>query len=121
MRPGQAAMSQRFDPSTLPLHGLRLIEASAGTGKTFSLAGLYLRLIVERNANVRDILVMTFTRAATQELRERIRARLADAARIAHAPEWAQSGDPEHRFTQQILERSGQERAVLARRLADAA
>ena len=69
--------SQPFDAATLPLNGLRLIEASAGTGKTFSLAGLYLRVIVEERASVREILVMTFTRAATQELRERIRARLA--------------------------------------------
>ena len=61
------SQAQPFDAATLPLHGLRLIEASAGTGKTFSLAGLYLRLIVEENASVRDILVMTFTRAATQE------------------------------------------------------
>ena len=63
---------QPFDLHTFPLDGLRLIEASAGTGKTFSLAGLYLRLLVEKRLEVRDILVMTFTRAATQELRERI-------------------------------------------------
>jgi len=97
------SQDQPFEAATLPLHGLRLIEASAGTGKTFSLAGLYLRLIIEEGVSVRDILVMTFTRAATQELRERIRARLADAARIAYAPEHAVVGNPEHAFTQQIL------------------
>lgn len=113
--------SQPFDAATLPLSGLRLIEASAGTGKTFSLAGLYLRLIVEQRASVRDILVMTFTRAATQELRERIRARLADAARIAHAPELAVPGNAEHRFTQQIIAGCEEAPEALARRLADAA
>ncbi|HET7314508.1 exodeoxyribonuclease V subunit beta [Salinisphaera sp.] len=113
--------SRPFDAATLPLHGLRLIEASAGTGKTFSLAGLYLRLIVEQRASVRDILVMTFTRAATQELRERIRARLADAARIAYAPEHADPNNAEHAFTQQILANRDEERAALARRLVDAA
>jgi len=66
----------------MPLSGLRLVEASAGTGKTFSLAGLYLRLLVEQRLDVRDILVMTFTRAATQELRERIRARGAGSFRL---------------------------------------
>ncbi|ROO25973.1 exodeoxyribonuclease V subunit beta [Salinisphaera orenii] len=116
-----APHSRDFDTATLPLHGLRLIEASAGTGKTFSLAGLYLRLIVEQGASVRDILVMTFTRAATQELRERIRARLADAARIAHAPEHARPGNAEHAFTLRILEHSDEARGALARRLADAA
>ncbi|MES1930573.1 exodeoxyribonuclease V subunit beta [Salinisphaera dokdonensis CL-ES53] len=112
---------QPFEAASLPLSGLRLIEASAGTGKTFSLAGLYLRLIVEENASVRDILVMTFTRAATQELRERIRARLADAARIAYAPEHAVAGNAEHEFTQQILATRDEEPIALARRLADAA
>jgi exodeoxyribonuclease V beta subunit len=113
--------SQPFDAATLPLRGLRLIEASAGTGKTFSLAGLYLRLIIEEDASVRDILVMTFTRAATQELRERIRSRLADAARIAYAPEHAQAGNAEHDFTLTILENRDEDRVTLARRLADAA
>lgn len=120
-RMSEAPHSRDFDTATLPLHGLRLIEASAGTGKTFSLAGLYLRLIVEQGASVRDILVMTFTRAATQELRERIRARLADAARIAHAPEHARPGSAEHAFTLRILEHCDEARAALARRLADAA
>ena len=77
-------------PITFPLHGTRLIEASAGTGKTFTLAALYLRLVLghgEENAFSRpllppEILVVTFTEAATEELRERIRDRLADAARI---------------------------------------
>ena len=77
-------------PITFPLHGTRLIEASAGTGKTFTLAALYLRLVLghgDENGFSRpllppEILVVTFTEAATEELRERIRDRLADAARI---------------------------------------
>ncbi|HAN67577.1 MAG TPA: hypothetical protein DCQ70_03675, partial [Halieaceae bacterium] len=52
---------------TLPLHGRQLIEASAGTGKTFNIARLFLRLLVERELPVQQILVMTFTRAATAE------------------------------------------------------
>ncbi|MDQ2068974.1 exodeoxyribonuclease V subunit beta [Natronospira bacteriovora] len=96
---------ERFDAATVPLHGLRLIEASAGTGKTFSLAGLYLRLLLEQWLSVREILVMTFTRAATQELRERIRARLGQAARLAMDPDSAEDDDHEQQFALTIIER----------------
>ena len=63
---------------SLPLHGLHLIEASAGTGKTYTLALLFLRLLLERRLEVDQILVVTFTRPATGELRDRIRGRLRD-------------------------------------------
>src|SRR5690606_2557502 len=74
----------------LPLRGSQLIEASAGTGKTFTISALYVRLVLGHGGAERgfgrpllppEILVVTFTDAATQELRERIRARLAEAAR----------------------------------------
>ncbi len=73
---------QRLEPMTLPLSGERLIEASAGTGKTFTIGLLYLRLLLgigphntaySRPLTVAEILVVTFTEAATAELRERIR------------------------------------------------
>lgn len=60
------------------LDGINLIEASAGTGKTWNICGLYLRLLLERGLDVRQILVVTFTNAATAELRERIRARIVE-------------------------------------------
>ncbi len=63
----------------LPLDGIRLIEASAGTGKTFTLA-LFTRLVVEQGLRIGQILAVTFTDAATQELRKRIRERLAGRA-----------------------------------------
>ncbi|WP_267127526.1 UvrD-helicase domain-containing protein, partial [Xanthomonas sacchari] len=66
----------------LPLHGVRLIEASAGTGKTFTLATLFTRLVVERGLRLGQLLAVTFTEAATQELRRRIRERLALAATL---------------------------------------
>ena len=59
--------------------GTSLVEASAGTGKTFTIAGLFLRLILEKNLSVREILVVTYTVAATEELRHRIRHTLAKA------------------------------------------
>ena len=60
-----------------PFAGRSLIEASAGTGKTWTLTALYVRLLLEKQLSVSQILVVTYTTAATAELRERIRARLA--------------------------------------------
>jgi len=62
-----------------PLSGTNLIEASAGTGKTYAISIIFLRLIVENDFRIEDILVVTFTIPATMELRLRIRDRLKDA------------------------------------------
>ncbi|PZW69982.1 DNA helicase/exodeoxyribonuclease V beta subunit [Pseudomonas sp. URMO17WK12:I1] len=85
-------MSQPARPLALsfPLHGSRLIEASAGTGKTYTISALYLRLILRHGGDAAfrepllppQILVVTFTDAATRELRDRIRARLVEAATV---------------------------------------
>lgn len=64
---------QELDLITCPLVGTNLIEASAGTGKTYTISGLFLRLLLERQLAVHEILVVTFTEAATEELRDRIR------------------------------------------------
>ena len=69
---------QPLDVFDCPLEGIRQIEASAGTGKTWNICGLYLRLLLERGLPVQQILVVTFTKAATAELRERIRQRIVD-------------------------------------------
>jgi exodeoxyribonuclease V beta subunit len=68
-----------LDPLTTPLKGRNLIEASAGTGKTYAISNIYVQLVVEGNLNTEEILVVTFTKAATEELKGRIRGRLADA------------------------------------------
>jgi len=60
------------------IDGSHLIEASAGTGKTWTICGLYLRLLLEKKLDVQQILVVTFTNAATAELRDRIRTRIAE-------------------------------------------
>ena len=66
-------MVQRFDANTYPLDpGLRLLEASAGTGKTFALAHLCLRLITETRHPLERLLVVTYTEASADELRSRI-------------------------------------------------
>lgn len=69
---------------TVPLTGAHLIEASAGTGKTYTITYLYLRLLLERGLDVEEILVVTFTEAATAELKDRIRALLSEALRVVH-------------------------------------
>ena len=61
-----------------PLEGITLIEASAGTGKTWNICGLVLRLLLEKPLELQQILVVTFTNAATAELRERIRSRIVE-------------------------------------------
>ncbi len=63
----------KLDLLTFPLEGRNLIEASAGTGKTYTIAALYLRVLIEQRCHPQQILVVTFTKAATHELRERIR------------------------------------------------
>jgi len=68
-----------FDLARSPLEGRNLIEASAGTGKTYTIAALFLRLLLEQGLEVGQILVVTFTEAATEELRDRIRQRIRDA------------------------------------------
>jgi exodeoxyribonuclease V beta subunit len=68
-----------FDLLNAPLQGRNLIEANAGTGKTYAISGLFLRLIVEHALQVGEILVMTYTVAATEELKDRIRCTLSRA------------------------------------------
>ena len=75
---------QALNPLTIPLIGQSLIEASAGTGKTYTITGLYLRYLlgmqIEGELNtplsVEQILVVTFTDAATQEIKDRVRSRI---------------------------------------------
>ncbi|MBW2606091.1 MAG: exodeoxyribonuclease V subunit beta [Deltaproteobacteria bacterium] len=70
---------QKFDILNTPLSGTNLIEASAGTGKTYAISGLFVRLIIESQFTADQILVVTFTKAATDELKERIRKKLMEA------------------------------------------
>ena len=73
-----------FDPqNTELLTGINLIEASAGTGKTYAIAMLVLRFVVEQNLDIKQVLVVTFTKAAIEELKDRIRSRLVDARLVA--------------------------------------
>ncbi|MEJ5359742.1 MAG: UvrD-helicase domain-containing protein [Desulfobacterales bacterium] len=94
---------KRFDALAVPLQGVSLIEAAAGTGKTHAVEELFLRLVVEAEIPVEEIVVVTFTRAATAELRDRIYRRAAGwAARLAGAE--PRGGDP---LLDRLLDRHG--------------
>ncbi|MFC3151664.1 exodeoxyribonuclease V subunit beta [Litoribrevibacter euphylliae] len=110
-------MAISLNPMTFPLYGERLIEASAGTGKTYTITSLYLRLLLghgvpssddvphtndeiptafSRKLLVDEILVVTFTEAATQELKDRIRKRIKEARKAfeQYLDDQVVSGDP---------------------------
>ena len=82
-----------FDPLQMPLSGVHSISASAGTGKTFTITTLYLRLLLEGGCSTDQILVTTFTEAATSELRDRLRSRLIDALQLLRS--YPESADAE--------------------------
>lgn len=101
-----AHLLKPLDLYTLPLAGTQLVEASAGTGKTWTIAGLYVRLLLETDATLDRLLVVTFTRAATAELRDRLRGRLVEVEQALLA---GASADP---FCQWALQRfEGEARA----------
>ena len=70
-----------FEPG-FELEGPHLVAASAGTGKTYNIQNIYARLVAEKGFRVAQIQVMTFTEAATKELRARVRAVLSNMARF---------------------------------------
>ncbi|WP_448213919.1 exodeoxyribonuclease V subunit beta [Colwellia sp. MEBiC06753] len=94
-----------LDAQTLPLNGKHLIEASAGTGKTFNITRIYLRLLLERELSVEQILVMTFTKDATEEIKSRIGNTLRHA--LANWYELAQNDS----FYQSLAEKVSAEKA----------
>jgi len=78
---------QPFDPATVALQGSNLIEASAGTGKTYSIAILILRLVLEKKMPIQQILMVTFTKAAVAELETRIRHFMRNALKVSEGME----------------------------------
>ncbi len=113
-----------FDVFNCSLDGINLIEASAGTGKTWNICGLYLRLLLERDLEVPRILVVTFTNAATAELRERVRARIVETLAWLRAGEGdgaAPHGDPfVPDLVRAVEQRAPRDRVRLERKLISA-
>ncbi|MDQ3382317.1 MAG: UvrD-helicase domain-containing protein [Actinomycetota bacterium] len=80
---------QQFDIRDPLPTGTTLLEASAGTGKTWTIGALVTRFVAEGEATLEEMLVVTFGRAASQELRERVRAQLVEAERALADPDTA--------------------------------
>jgi exodeoxyribonuclease V beta subunit len=97
----------------LPPTGVSVLEASAGTGKTWAVASLAARFVAEGLADLDDLLVITFSRAATQELRDRVRTRFAEVADLLDGPADA-GGDVLHR----VLTHDGAGRPLPAEEIA---
>ena len=108
--------SARYDPFEPIGRGRTVIEASAGTGKTFTIAAAVTRLVAEEGLSLEEILVVTFTRAATAELKGRIRKRMVETLR---ALEGRPSGEPDDHM-RILLEAAAEERRRRARRLGEA-
>ena len=106
-----------FDCATEVLEpGVTLLEASAGTGKTYALARIFLRLVVEEGVEVGKLLTVTFTTAATEELRGRIRELLVEALACLQGKQDS-NGDPTINRIMS-LESLPVEKAILRLRLA---
>ncbi len=90
-----------------PLEGSNLTEASAGTGKTYAIAALFLRLVLEQHLAVDEILVVTFTQAATEELKDRIRNKLREAVQAVSL------GGSEDAFLSRLVKRHRDSKAAL--------
>jgi exodeoxyribonuclease V beta subunit len=102
-----------FNPLLVELVGRNVVTASAGTGKTYAITLLVVRLVVERALDVRRILVVTFTEAATAELRGRIRTRLRDAVQAYRLAGVGGSGDRD--LDDYVATRAGTRAVDLAR------
>ena len=98
-----------FDPSLSPLEGICVVEASAGTGKTYSLSLLYLRALIEQKRTPAEILVLTFSRAAANDLRTRIHAMLERALSFDPA---APTTDAFERLLGRLYAREGEQMQV---------
>ncbi len=113
---------QPLDVFACPLDGIRQIEASAGTGKTWNICGLYLRLLLEKRLEVQRILVVTFTNAATAELRERIRQRIVDTLAWLRAEQGGEAPAAGDEFVERLVrgarERHGLDSSDMIARLA---
>ena len=107
----------RYKPSELIGEGRTIIEASAGTGKTFTIAAAVTHLVAGEGMALERILVVTFTRAATAELKDRVRRRMVATLRSLRA---GRASGPEDEHMRVLLDRTPELRALYAGRLDEA-
>ena len=111
-----------FDPcGPLPGTGITVLEASAGTGKTFTIAALVARLVAEGKVQLDQILAVTFTRMATAELRDRVRSRLVSAEeQLGRFVDAGQIPPADDALCGLLVDADGVEVAARRKRLSDA-
>jgi exodeoxyribonuclease V beta subunit len=106
-----------WDPTAaLPTPNTWLLEASAGTGKTYQISGLIVRMVAEYEVPIERVMAITFTNAATGELRDRVRVRLRDALAVFR-DSVDPSFDPVFAYLTSNLSRDDAEWACRERRL----
>lgn len=71
-----------MDPFAVNFSGIHLVEASAGTGKTYNITSLYIRALIALDITVGNILVVTYTEAATKELKDRLLQRIRESIAV---------------------------------------
>ena len=104
---------QDFDVKHASLKGIHLVEANAGTGKTYNISSLFVRLIAETNHDIRELLVLTFTDAATVELRERIQSHCREVLeRLQDSPDIEPSNDE---FLEYVTQKYASNEKVITR------
>ena len=103
--------------ATIDISGLNLIEASAGTGKTWTIAALYILLLLEKELRPEQILVVTYTKAATAELRERIRQRISATLDLYSSGRTASDDDLEQLLLTTRPQNSERTKLILTRAL----
>lgn len=102
---------------TINLSGLNLIEASAGTGKTWTIAALYILLLLEKELRPEQILIVTYTKSATAELRDRIRQRISTVLELFSGQRTASGDELEQILMQERCPDHDRARKLLTRAL----
>ncbi len=100
-------MSKELNLFEAPLKGISLVEAGAGTGKTYNIVSLYVRVILEKGLMPANILVLTYTEAATAELKTRLRKRLIESIEVL------KGGTSEDPFLKEVANRYKEENLVI--------
>jgi len=101
---------QPLKPFDIALSGINLVEASAGTGKTYNITSLYIRALIEQELAVGKILVVTYTEAATKELKDRLLKRIRESIRVLRRNAVSDSGD---QFLEELLQQVQDRTAAL--------
>ncbi|MEL7834540.1 exodeoxyribonuclease V subunit beta [Fodinibius sp. Rm-B-1B1-1] len=103
---------KELKPFDIAFSGINLVEASAGTGKTYNITSLYIRALIERDVSVSNILVVTYTEAATKELKDRLLSRIRESIAVLKKGEVDNEND---QFLHELLTHTDDHKQAIAR------